>query len=186
MEDEIDCANGIRIEKCRTLVFNGDENWAEGASKDGIYKYSLRLINANSAECLCSHFKSIDYGMYTNYSSEGIYAKNTNTLGILTSSFSTLESFKTWLKSQYEAGTPVTVVYAVAYEKDIVKTPLTEEEMAQYKALTTNKPVTNVFNDAEAHTKVTYVADTKNYIDNNIKEKYNTLQSAVLSLGGVL
>ena len=47
---------------------------------------------------------------------------------------------------------------------------LTEEEIAQYKALTTHKPVTNIFNDAGANMKVDYVADPKTYIDNKFAE----------------
>lgn len=74
-------------------------------------------------------------------------------------------------------------IYAMAepIETDL---ELTEEEITQYKALTTHKPYTNIINDANAYMKVDYVADTKNYIDNKISEKYNNLQSAVLSLGG--
>jgi hypothetical protein len=49
-----------------------------------------------------------------------------------------------------------------------IETPLTETEIAAYRALHTNKPNTTVLNDAGAHMVVDYVADTKLYIDNKI------------------
>ena len=49
-----------------------------------------------------------------------------------------------------------------------IETPLSETEIAAYRALHTNKPNTTVLNDAGAHMAVSYVADTKLYIDNKI------------------
>ena len=59
-------------------------------------------------------------------------------------------------------------IYAV--RKEPIETDLTEEEIAQYKALMTNYPNTTIINDANAYTEVGYVADTKCYIDNKFKE----------------
>ena len=59
-----------------------------------------------------------------------------------------------------------------------VETPLTDDEIQAYKALHTYKPVTNIFNDAEAHMAVKYTADTKNYIDN----KFAALETAVANM----
>ena len=59
-----------------------------------------------------------------------------------------------------------------------VETPLTDNEIQAYKALHTYKPVTNIFNDAEAHMAVKYTADTKNYIDN----KFAALETAVANM----
>lgn len=54
--------------------------------------------------------------------------------------------------------------------KEPIETDLTEEEIAQYKALMMNYPNTTIINDANAYTEVGYVADTKCYIDNKFKE----------------
>lgn len=67
-----------------------------------------------------------------------------------------------------------TIIMAIL--KTPIETDLTEEEIAQYKALHTNYPNTTIINDANAYTKVEYVADTKLYID----KKFNELASQLL------
>lgn len=49
-----------------------------------------------------------------------------------------------------------------------IETPLSETEIAAYRALHTNKPNTTILNDSGAHMKVEYAADTKLYIDNKL------------------
>ena len=49
-----------------------------------------------------------------------------------------------------------------------IETPLTETEIAAYRALHSNKPNTTILNDSGAHMKVEYAADTKLYIDNKL------------------
>ena len=51
-----------------------------------------------------------------------------------------------------------------------IETPLSETELAAYRALHTNKPNTTILNDSGAYMSVDYTADTKLYIDNKIKE----------------
>lgn len=63
-----------------------------------------------------------------------------------------------------------------------IETDLPAEEIAAYKALRTYGPTTVVSNDAGAGMEVTYVADTKTYIDN----KFAALNKAVLdAVGGI-
>ena len=49
-----------------------------------------------------------------------------------------------------------------------IETPLSETEIAAYRALHSNYPNTTILNDAGAHMVVKYAADTKLYIDNKI------------------
>lgn len=72
---------------------------------------------------------------------------------------------------------PVVVVgeLATPIERD-----LTPEEITAYKALRTYGPTTVITNDAGAGMEVTYVADTKTYIDN----KFAALNKAVLDAVG--
>lgn len=67
----------------------------------------------------------------------------------------------------YLAAHPMTVI---TYLTTPIETPLTEAEAAQLAALHTHKPTTTVTNDAGAEMDVTYVADTKAYIDNKFAE----------------
>ena len=77
-----------------------------------------------------------------------------------------------FLKNQYQEGKPVIVM--AAYEPPI-ETDLTPEEIAAYAALHTNYPTTVITNDTGAHMAVSYVADTKAYIDT----KFQELQTAL-------
>lgn len=61
-----------------------------------------------------------------------------------------------------------------------IERDLTPEEIAAYKALRTYGPTTVITNDAGAGMEVTYVADTKTYIDN----KFAALNKAVLDAVG--
>ena len=58
-----------------------------------------------------------------------------------------------------------------------IETDLTAEEKAAFAALHSNKPTTTVYNDAGAHQKIAYIADTKTYIDN----KFAALSAALLN-----
>lgn len=61
--------------------------------------------------------------------------------------------------------TSATVSYPLAAP---IETPLSETEIAAYRALHSNYPNTTVLNDSGAHMVVKYAADTKLYIDNKI------------------
>jgi len=85
---------------------------------------------------------------------------------------STLDEIKAWL-----AANPV---HAVLARTDVVIEHLDAGTLTVYKALHTNRPVTTVLNDGGAGMSVSYVADTKAYIDN----KFAALEAAILSTGG--
>ena len=59
-----------------------------------------------------------------------------------------------------------------------IETPLSAEELEQYKTIHTNYPTTTILSDAQL--EVNYVADTKNYID----KKFVALQTALVAMGG--
>lgn len=63
----------------------------------------------------------------------------------------------------------------------IIETPLSEEEIAQYKALKMNYPNTTIINDANAHMEVKYIADVQNHIEQNYvsKAEYEAAMSQV-------
>jgi hypothetical protein len=68
--------------------------------------------------------------------------------------------FRAWLASNH-----ITMHYVQETPEEI---PLSETEIAAYRALHTNKPNTTILNDSGAHMKVEYAADTKLYIDNKL------------------
>ena len=74
----------------------------------------------------------------------------------------TVDALKTYLREN-----PITVVGLL---KEPIVTELSSEEVQKILALRTNKPNTTIWNDQEAEMQVTYVADTKSYIDKKFKE----------------
>lgn len=59
--------------------------------------------------------------------------------------------------------------------KNPIVTELSSEEVQKILTLHTNKPNTTIWNDQNAEMQVTYVADTKSYIDNKFKELSNAI-----------
>ena len=89
------------------------------------------------------------------------------------------EPWINWLKAKKEAGNPVIVQYAL---KTPIERDLTPEEIAAYKALRTYSPTTVITNDAGAGMEVTYVADTKAYIDKKFKELNQAIVNTQIAL----
>lgn len=77
---------------------------------------------------------------------------------------------------KYFVENPFTIVYPL--EKPIV-TELSSDEVQKILALHTNKLNTTIWNDQDAEMQITYVADTKTYIDNKMAE----LQALLLEKG---
>lgn len=82
-----------------------------------------------------------------------------------------------YISSTGELSTGAEVIYALA---EPIPALLLPTEIAAYEALHTNQVNTFISNNGDAGMFVSYVADTKTYIDN----KFSALEAAVLSLGG--
>lgn len=77
---------------------------------------------------------------------------------------------------QWIIGNKVKILFQL--EEPII-TELSSEEVQKILALHTNKPNTTIWNDQEAEMQVTYVADTKNYIDNKFKELNDAIVASI-------
>lgn len=67
----------------------------------------------------------------------------------------------------------MTVYYIL---KEPITTPLTAEQIAEIEKICTFYPVTNISNDADCGMKVTYLADSKIYIDNQLSKQMDALR----------
>ena len=65
----------------------------------------------------------------------------------------------------YLSENPYVIQYILATP---IETNLTEEQIAAYKALHTNRPNTTITNGENAYMSVNYIADAKAYIDNKV------------------
>ena len=102
----------------KKYIVNGTENWlASPSERADNYYIDTAFSNAKTLMLLvCSHYESVQ----TSYSGiTSAWISNTGKLNITDRSIHSLTDFTNWLKSQYSAGTPVTVWY-------ILESPETE------------------------------------------------------------
>ena len=126
------------VRRIRKVVFTGQETWTEvypgepEAQAQGIVMYaaSLSEIGTDRNDFRCSHFF---VGNYRGYLISGQGRINGTSTSAVPEAFTVnynngsggLQNFKAWLASEYAAGHPVTLWYALATEQtSIVNEPL--------------------------------------------------------------
>jgi hypothetical protein len=170
--DEIDLERGVYVhrlvkhELSSGLLFS---SWTNGEKEIGVILRGLKWDYSPRTEpiALCSHFEpdvngsiregQLGFRLLGDY--PYIYLLHTEGVAM------TADEWRTFFDAQIAAGTPVTLVIKA---ENVTETPLSETEIAAYRALHSNYPNTTVLNDAGAHMSVKYAADTKLYIDNKI------------------
>lgn len=143
------------------------------SAKNNTLMNKLVVKSGNSYDLLCSHFvtkfalynpsTTKDYGCGIYRTSANIWFsidKNTASKIGINVDTATVEQFNLWLQEN-----PITV-YGILAEP--IRTQLTVEQIAEIEKVCTFYPVTNISNDADCGMKVTYLADSKNYIDNKL------------------
>lgn len=168
--DEVDLNRGVLIKRLVSHTLTGDMLmyvWTDTERERGITVRGLPMDYSTRRDpmALCSHYRtrangSIDPGqvgirLLGDYTS--LYFLHEK--GVAT----TMDEWRAFFDAQVANGTPVTVLVKAEQETEI---PLSETEIAAYRALHTNKPNTTILNGSGAHMKVEYAADTKLYIDN--------------------
>ncbi len=160
--DEIDLKKGVRIQRIGRFTFNGSEDWKlQSINEYGIANFGLVVSNvveqSSVNRLVCNRFK-YQSTLISNTKDEGILVSNTVYIRVNKTKASTVTAFKKWLKAN-----PVELAVPLV---NPVETPLTEETKNLLTRLTTKYPQTKVSNTYVAGLEATYVADTKNYIDN--------------------
>lgn len=182
LTDEMNFTRGVYIQRCFALVFDGSENWqttSTGLPQIGskqIPELSYIDYDATGNQCyhICSHVLSVPRSKRTTNTVNTYSGANGKTLQFLCYDYeNNLDGWKAYLSAQAAAGTPMTMVCGL---DNPVETVLPQEI---YKVLRTAKGETTISNDGSAFMEVSYVADTKMYIDN----KFAELQNAILASG---
>ena len=165
--DEIDLKRGKKKSYVKRITLNGTESWVlQSINEHGIANFSIPLSGENkpsNKNLLSTHFikqdttiaETTEEGILINYGAPMYFR-------VKQERASTVEGFKSWLSEN-----PVTIVYDL---ETPIETDLTPEEIADYKQLHTNYPSTVIQNDEGAGMEISYVADTKLYTDNKIKD----------------
>ena len=161
--DEMDFKRGKYVQRIKKVVFNGSEGWnLESISQKGFanfYVRNLSGIRANS-NVLSNQFRN-QTTVISETTEEGIANLSTLYVRIDKTKADNANKFKEILKTNnleicYQLATPI-------------ETDIPEETMTAYRNLCTNYPSTVIQNDSGAGMEVEYVADTKQFILDQIK-----------------
>ena len=162
--DEMDFGRGKYVQRVRKATFNGSEDWnLQSISQKGFanfYVRNLSGIRVNS-NVLSNQFRN-QTTLISETTEEGIANLTTLYVRIDKTKADNANKFKEILKTNnleicYQLSTPI-------------ETDIPEDTMTAYRKLCTNYPSTVIQNDSGAGMEVEYVADTKSYIDNKLKE----------------
>ena len=173
--DEIDFVRGVYVQRCAKYVLDGALAPISVTVNDhGIANINFRHpfgVNMNyNTKSMCNRL-SLQNSLISTTSTEGyiISASNSVYIRLDSARCSTVEEANAYL-----ANNPIEFLYVLETPNE---TPLSAEELSQFAALHTNKPNTTVLNDSGAGMKLSYVADTKTYID----QKLAAISAAVLN-----
>ena len=157
-----------------------DSNKIYGGRFDNLGLPFIKIITTDSADnvsnALCN-VASIGSQSYANNGKRGLGFSSWSGIPVFYFSaaiFGDGETLKAAMKTAYENGSPYSMIYELATPTE---TPLSAGELAAYAVLHTSYPNTTILNDGGAGMSVSYVADTKNYIDNKI----NAMAAAIVN-----
>lgn len=157
--DYRDYKNGINVQRVQRIVLDGDENITydqdafnvAGVINSGGQAYMAGLCNAYPVATNYGEFMTGDFSV-CNWSNDALRIRHGGSTDVA--------GFRAWLASY-----PVTLYFPLPYA---IATTIPADEMAEFRALKTNKPNTTICNDAGAYMYVDYIADTKTYIDQRL------------------
>lgn len=173
--DYFDFDNEEEVHTKAKLVLTGNENWKlESTGRFGIIKSDLSEIPAATSNDndylgnMCNSYKESTPAL-TWKKVQGFCVDMSSCLRIYDDKYSTnndLEGFKTYLKSKYDAGTPVVIYYKLATPNRL---KFTDEQKAVAKELSnarTYKNVTNITTDSKAILSLDYAKDLETLLNN--------------------
>jgi hypothetical protein len=181
--------SGERIQRVGKGILNGSERWIYN---DAEYRKMFYFLSAGTVFENAYADKS-----KTTWLADKLIAEKWNSIGNLKDKIiGVLQKDSVFIRmldyidvtefTNFLSENPVTVYFALI---ESIHTPLTAEEIAEIEKLSMFYPTTILSNDCNANMKVTYIADTKNYID-KLKTKHESditaLKTAIVALGGTV
>lgn len=177
--DYFDFDNEEEVHTKAKLVLTGNENWKlESTGRFGIIKSDLPEIPAATSNGndylgnMCNSYKE-STPVLTWKKVQGFCVDMSSCLRIYDDKYSTnndLEGFKTYLKSKYDAGTPVIIYYKL---QTPTRLKFTDEQKAVAKELNnarTYKNVTNITTDSKAILSLDYAKDLETLLTSKESE----------------
>lgn len=165
---EGDYIDDVEHHEWKKLILTGSESNIKKIPTDTYNRFQLSLTSYGVRNYIyCTHYlagNSVNSGEL-DISCDGKYI----VIHSPSDEITTGEQFKTWLKQQYDAGTPVIVYYKLATPFDLKLT--TEQKAIREQKLHTYKNITNIsLSDELASIDVTYKKDLETMFNNIIKQ----------------
>lgn len=171
--DEMDFKRGKYVQRINKAVFDGsdDENWSEftgvnltKTKRFASAPYAIPAVDKSLVDsCITNRFLYLrndsDKEHFRLSTSNGVF--NQVVLFTNVDTVSDVNALKNWLKAN-----PVEILVPLAAP---IETDIPEETMTAYRNLYTNYPSAVIQNDSGAGMEVEYVADTKQFILDQIK-----------------
>ncbi len=182
--DEIDLGRGKYVQRVNNFVLNDKTPFSVdiGAKHENSILINISVTDASNFNTLgansmlCDRLKACEWNIYSidevscGYTGEANYLR----VRLPISAGTEIEEIKNYLADK---SFKILYIIATPIERD-----LTPEEIAAYKALRTYGPTTVITNDAGVGMEVTYVADTKAYIDKKFKELNQAIVNTQIAL----
>jgi len=177
--DTFDYDNEEEVHIWGKTVLTGDENWKlESTGRFGIVKRDLPEIPAATSNGndylgnMCNSYKE-STPVLTWKKVQGFCVDMSSCLRIYDDKYSTnndLEGFKTYLKSQYDAGTPVMIYYKLQTPTRLKFTDEQETVAKELNNARTYKNVTNITTDSKAILSLDYAKDLETLLTSKESE----------------
>lgn len=173
---EEDYIKDVEYHEWTKLIFTGDEDISLENSYQGIYQFGFvnnaKWENDDKIRAISNYYKGV---MYNN----SWAVDNCTTpigggkVGIMTSQYTTVDSFKTFLKSKYNEGKPVIVYYKLA---EPINLELTDEQKKGLKKVQVKKGLNHMTSEASISVK---------YTEDMIPKKQKRIKQSLLCYGYV-
>ncbi len=180
--DEIDLARGKYVQRVKRKILNDTEKWKHSVTEKYKNNNFQTIINEERStlnnRSMCNYIRYATLGWDDiSVNLPKIYAYDTQ----ITASFppeSEINSLETWRNYLKEKG-DFEIQYVLATP---IETDLPPETIEAFKTLHTNYPTTVISNDENAGMEVSYVADTKHYIDKKFEELNQAIVNTQIAL----
>ena len=171
--DEVDFERDVYIQRVSKKIIDSKAIIRTTNSKPWLFFIDTKdSVNANVdgwIKMIKSNYFTKNVGAWSSEAT-GILGNDTDI--ILSMPGYTVDTLKEWLDAKEAEGKPLEVYYLLS---NPIETPLTEEQIASYKALHTYNGTTII--ESEADLSLSYVANPKKYID----KKFAELSQAIIA-----
>lgn len=182
--DEVDLGREKYVQRVKDFIFNDKTNFSidTSAKHENSILVDIKIKDASNRSTLsgnpllCDKLKACREDIFATDEVSCGYTSGANFLRVRLpiSAGTTNEGVKNYLTDK---SFKILYILATPIERD-----LTPEELAAYSSLHTNCPTTVITNDAGAHMEVSYVADTKAYINKKFEELNQAIVKTQIAL----